>query len=94
MYLYVGSIVAIMCIYVTVIVDNCPSLTASKENLTKPADPEAASITSFGTLKRAHISRSKTSRTSFYLRIGALGNIYYPIFPYLRSKSYFNIIYS
>ena len=73
MYLYVGSIVAIMCIYVTVIIDNCPSITASKENLTKPADPEAASITSFGTLKRAHISRSKTSRTSFYLRIGALG---------------------
>ncbi|XP_042873666.1 uncharacterized protein LOC122254176 isoform X2 [Penaeus japonicus] len=72
MYLYVGSIVAIMCIYVTVIADNCPSITASKENLTKNGDPEAGSITSFGTLKRAHISRSKTSRTSFYLRVGAL----------------------
>ncbi|XP_071527937.1 LOW QUALITY PROTEIN: uncharacterized protein [Panulirus ornatus] len=72
MYLYVGSIVAIMCIYVSVIIDNCPSITASKENLTKHEDPEAGSITSFGTLKRAHISRSKTSRTSFYLRVGAL----------------------
>ncbi|CAL4134095.1 unnamed protein product [Meganyctiphanes norvegica] len=71
MYLYVGSILAIMCIYVTVIVDNCPSVSASKENLTK-GDPEVGSITSFGTLKRAHISRSKTSRTSFYLRVGAL----------------------
>lgn len=73
MYLYVGSILAIMCIYVSVIVDNCPSITASKENLTKQDDPEVGSITSFGTLKRAHISRSKTSRTSFYLRVGALG---------------------
>ncbi|XP_066957836.1 uncharacterized protein [Macrobrachium rosenbergii] len=72
MYLYVGSIVAIMCIYVSVIIDNCPSMTASKENLTKNGDPESGSITSFGTLKRAHISRSKTSRTSFYLRVGAL----------------------
>ncbi|XP_069191181.1 proton channel OtopLc [Procambarus clarkii] len=72
MYLYVGSIVAIMCIYVSVIIDNCPSITASKENLTKHEDPEVGSITSFGTLKRAHISRSKTSRTSFYLRVGAL----------------------
>ncbi|XP_076046283.1 uncharacterized protein LOC143028294 [Oratosquilla oratoria] len=72
MYLYVGSIVAIMCIYVSVIIDNCPSITASKENLTKTSDPEIGSITSFGTLKRAHISRSKTSRTSFYLRVGAL----------------------
>ena len=25
MYLYVGSIVAIMCIYITVLLDNCPS---------------------------------------------------------------------
>ncbi|KAB7507243.1 hypothetical protein Anas_05540, partial [Armadillidium nasatum] len=38
LYLYVGSIVAIMCIYVTVIVDNCPSITGSKENLTKTGD--------------------------------------------------------
>ncbi|XP_063853521.1 proton channel OtopLc-like, partial [Scylla paramamosain] len=72
MYLYVGSILAILCIYVTVIIDNCPSVSASKENLTRQDDAEVGSITSFGTLKRAHISRSKTSRTSFYLRVGAL----------------------
>uniref|UniRef100_A0A6A7FY28 Otopetrin-2-like n=1 Tax=Hirondellea gigas TaxID=1518452 RepID=A0A6A7FY28_9CRUS len=71
-YLYVGSIFAIICIYTSVIMENCPSLSTSKENLTKPGDPEVGSITSFGTLKRAHISRSKTSRTSFYLRVGAL----------------------
>ncbi|KAF2367956.1 Otopetrin [Trinorchestia longiramus] len=71
-YLYVGSIFAIICIYTSVIMENCPSMSASKENLTKQGDPEVGSITSFGTLKRAHISRSKTSRTSFYLRIGAL----------------------
>lgn len=71
-YLYVGSIFAIICIYTSVIMENCPSMTGSKENLTKPGDPEVGSITSFGTLKRAHISRSKTSRTSFYLRVGAL----------------------
>ncbi|KAA0203178.1 hypothetical protein HAZT_HAZT001214 [Hyalella azteca] len=71
-YLYVGSIFAIICIYTSVIMENCPSMSASKENLTKQGDPEVGSINSFGTLKRAHISRSKTSRTSFYLRIGAL----------------------
>ncbi|KAK3850898.1 hypothetical protein Pcinc_042419, partial [Petrolisthes cinctipes] len=45
-------------------------------------DPEVGSITSFETLKRAHITRSKTSRTSFYLRVGALvfglGTVYIP----------------
>ena len=30
MYLYVGSIVAIMCIYISVLLDNCPSLTGNK----------------------------------------------------------------
>merc|ERR1712020_272437 len=81
MYLYVGSIVAIMCIYITVLIDNCPSLTGSsngsRENLTANAnhkgDPEVGSIASFGTLRRAHIDRTKVSRTSFYLRVGALG---------------------
>lgn len=78
MYLYVGSIVAIMCIYITVLLDNCPSITGrnSREPLTNHdgnGDPESGSLTSFGTLRRAHIDRNKVSRTSFYLRVGALG---------------------
>lgn len=75
MYLYVGSIVAIMCIYITVLLDNCPSLTgrSSREPLTNEGDPETGSLASFGTLRRAHIDRTKVSRTSFYLRVGALG---------------------
>ena len=76
MYLYVGSIVAIMCIYISVLIDNCPSLTnsnGSRENLTTKGDPEVGSIASFGTLRKAHIDRTKVSRTSFYLRVGALG---------------------
>ena len=40
MYLYCGSIIAIMCIYITVLLDNCPSVTNSRENLTAAADPE------------------------------------------------------
>jgi len=72
MYLYIGSIIAIMCIYITVLLDNCPSVSNSRENLTTAGDPEVGSIGSIGTLKRAHISRNKVSRTSFYLRIGAL----------------------
>ena len=71
MYLYVGSIIAILCIYITVVADNIPSVTSSKQDLTQ-ADPDITSLASFGTLKRAHISRSKTTRTSFYLRVGAL----------------------
>ena len=78
MYLYVGSIVAIMCIYISVLLDQCPSLTgrSSREPLTNNGDPESGSVTSFGTLRRAHIDRNKVSRTSFYLRVGALGKIY------------------
>lgn len=77
MYLYVGSIVAIMCIYISVLIDNCPSLTSgSRENLAMGnGDPESGSVASFGTLRRAHIDRKKVSRTSFYLRVGALGKI-------------------
>lgn len=71
-YLYVGSIVAIMCIYISLLIDQCPSLTKSRENLTS-GDAETGSIGSFDTLKRAHISRAQTPRTSFYLRVGALG---------------------
>ena len=76
MYLYVGSIVAIMCIYITVLLDNCPSVTkAHGQNGQKSAkfDPESGSLASFGTIRRAHIDRNKVSRTSFYLRVGALG---------------------
>ena len=77
MYLYVGSIVSIMCIYISVLIDNCPSLTnanGSRENLTtNKGDPEAGSVASFGTLRKAHIDRTTVSRTSFYLRVGALG---------------------
>ena len=71
-YLYVGGIVAIMFIYISLLIDQCPSITKSRENLTCK-DIESGSIGSFDTLKRAHISRSKIPRTSFYLRIGALG---------------------
>ncbi|XP_032795796.2 proton channel OtopLc isoform X1 [Daphnia magna] len=70
-YLYVGSIVAIMCIYISLLIDQCPSLTKSRENLTG-VDAETGSVGSFDTLKRAHISRAQTPRTSFYLRVGAL----------------------
>ena len=74
MYLYVGSIMAIMCIYISLLIDQCPSLTKSRENLTG-GDVESGSIGSFDTLKKAHISSSKTPRTSFYLRVGALGKL-------------------
>ncbi len=74
MYLYVGSILAIMCIYISLLIDQCPSLTKSRENLTgSSGDIESGSIGSFDTLKKAHISSSKTPRTSFYVRVGALG---------------------
>ena len=83
MYLYVGSIIAIMCIYITVLLDNCPSVTNKNgggghgkhggQGPSGPIDPEVGSIASFGTLRRAHIDRRKVSRTSFYLRVGALG---------------------
>ena len=78
MYLYCGSIIAIMCIYITVLLDNCPGVTSSREQLTAntAGDPEVGSIGSLGTLRRAHISRNKVSRTSFYLRVGALGMPY------------------
>ena len=42
-------------------------------------DAENGSVASFGTLRRAHISRNKVSRTSFYLRVGALGEAYFLI---------------
>ena len=99
MYLYVGSIVAIMCIYISVLIDNCPSLTGPRvrniqvcqwyndvnvsnfalQDHKEMTDAENGSVASFGTLRRAHISRNKVSRTSFYLRVGALGKAYFLI---------------
>jgi hypothetical protein len=90
MYLYVGSIAVIICIYIWVLIDSCASLNSPNEvpstrrgiapaNVTTNGagerDAEMAgslSLTRFGSLKRAHISRAKTSGTSFYLRVGAL----------------------
>ena len=48
-------------------------------NVAGERDAEMAgslSLTRFGSLKRAHISRAKTSGTSFYLRVGALGKLH------------------
>ena len=89
MYLYVGSIAVIICIYIWVLIDSCASLntqtevSASRRGGSAPTNPAvvvdrdaelgSVSLTRFGSLKRAHISRAKTSGTSFYLRVGALG---------------------
>lgn len=94
MYLYVGSIAVIICIYIWVLIDSCASLNSPNEvpstrrgttpanvttNVAGDRDAEMAgslSLTRFGSLKRAHISRAKTSGTSFYLRVGALGKFH------------------
>jgi hypothetical protein len=90
MYLYVGSIAVIICIYIWVLIDSCASLNSQNEGrsthrgtvpgnvtATMAGDHDAEmgshSLTRFGSLKRAHISRARTSGTSFYLRVGALG---------------------
>jgi hypothetical protein len=90
MYLYVGSIAVIICIYIWVLIDSCASLNSQNEVTTSRRGPAPANVatsgdpdvelgglplTRFGSLKRAHISRAKTSATSFYLRVGALGKI-------------------
>lgn len=72
MYLYVVSIVTILGIYGSVIADSLHTVTSSKQNLTASGDPDLISLASFGTLKRAHISPANVSRSSFYLRVGAL----------------------
>ena len=73
----------IICIYIWVLVDSCASFHSDADldttiTTTVMADAELGSLsmTRFGSLKRAHISRDKTSGTSFYLRIGALGDVY------------------
>ncbi|KAF7988254.1 hypothetical protein HCN44_007786 [Aphidius gifuensis] len=67
-YLYVGSIIVIISIYLWVLMDSCGSLSGNSDD----AELGGTSLTRFGSLKRAHISRSKTASTSFYIRVGAL----------------------
>ncbi|XP_043266933.1 proton channel OtopLc-like [Venturia canescens] len=69
MYLYVGSIAVIISIYFWVLVDSCGVLANGR---TEDAELGGASLTRFGSLKRAHISRARTAPTSFYIRVGAL----------------------
>lgn len=71
MYMYVGSIAVIIAIYMWVLVDSCSSIRSGSGAL-RDAELGAASLTRFGSLKRAHISRSRTAATSFYIRVGAL----------------------
>ncbi|XP_016661882.1 proton channel OtopLc isoform X2 [Acyrthosiphon pisum] len=80
MYLYLGSIAVIICIYVWVLIDSCVSLTSDEAEIVTSGSSSPGvftlnrfnSLKQFSSLKRAHISRSKTSDTSFYLRVGAL----------------------
>ncbi|XP_076647403.1 proton channel OtopLc [Halictus rubicundus] len=71
MYLYVGSIAVIISIYIWVLVDSCGSLGSGAGGI-DDAELGGTSMTRFGSLKRAHISRSRTAPTSFYIRVGAL----------------------
>ena len=71
MYMYVGSIAVIIGIYIWVLVDSCSSMHSGATGL-HDAELGGASLTRFGSLKRAHISRSRTAPTSFYIRVGAL----------------------
>lgn len=70
MYLYVGSIAVIISIYLWVLIDSCSSFANGGGVDTELGG--AASLTRFGSLKRAHISRSRIAPTSFYIRVGAL----------------------
>ncbi|VVC35535.1 Hypothetical protein CINCED_3A023453 [Cinara cedri] len=80
MYLYLGSIAVIICIYVWVLIDSCVSLTSDESEIVTSGSSSPgiftlnrfSSLKQFSSLKRAHISRAKTSDTSFYLRVGAL----------------------
>ncbi|XP_015513817.2 proton channel OtopLc [Neodiprion lecontei] len=70
MYLYVGSIAVIISIYLWVLIDSCSSMGSGGG--VDDAELGGASLTRFGSLKRAHISRTRTAPTSFYIRVGAL----------------------
>ncbi|XP_014476225.1 PREDICTED: uncharacterized protein LOC106745269 isoform X2 [Dinoponera quadriceps] len=72
MYLYVGSIAVIIGIYIWVLVDSCSSFDRGGNSGLGDAELGGASLTRFGSLKRAHISRARTAPTSFYIRVGAL----------------------
>ncbi|KAK6626256.1 hypothetical protein RUM43_006563 [Polyplax serrata] len=83
MYLYVGSIAVIICIYIWVLIDSCSSIQHDSTGLmprtittgvVHDREPEMQNMATskFGSLKKAHISRDRTSNTSFYLRIGAI----------------------
>nr|XP_050855606.1 proton channel OtopLc-like isoform X2 [Vespula vulgaris] len=71
MYLYVGSIAVIIGIYIWVLFDSCASLNGTRTGI-DDVEIGGTSITRFGSLKRAHISRARTAPTSFYIRVGAL----------------------
>ncbi|XP_046665368.1 proton channel OtopLc-like isoform X2 [Homalodisca vitripennis] len=78
-YLYVGSIAVIICIYIWVLADSCASMHQEADaeptittSVIADAELGGLSLTRFGSLKRAHLSRHQASGTSFYLRIGAL----------------------
>lgn len=71
MYLYVGSIAVIIGIYIWVLLDSCASLNGTRSGM-DDVEIGGTSITRFGSLKRAHISRARTAPTSFYIRVGAL----------------------
>lgn len=93
MYLYLGSIAVIICIYIWVLIDSCVSLTSDESEIVTSDSSSPGiftlnrfnSLKQFSSLKRAHISRSKTSDTSFYLRVGALSK-----FPKNKYKYIFN----
>ncbi|XP_031783325.1 proton channel OtopLc isoform X2 [Nasonia vitripennis] len=70
MYMYVGSIAVIIGIYIWVLVDSCGSMRGGSG--LRDAELGGASLTRFGSLKLAHISRARTAPTSFYIRVGAL----------------------
>lgn len=83
-YLYVGSIAVIICIYIWVLADSCASMHHDSDaeptittSVIGDAELGGLTLTRFGSLKRAHLSRHQASGTSFYLRIGALGTLQY-----------------
>jgi len=78
LYMYVGGIAVILCIYVWVLIDSCGALSNnssrdydSEDDVPTTDDNEnPGPLTRFGSLKRAH--RAGTTGTSFYIRVGAI----------------------